>query len=97
MLKTNRLPRSLIVLLALTAFTAAFAGAAAARRPENDDPPLTAGTQPAAHALNPGIYAFEDFGHLDPRRFPIKGSNIIFEWKYLNPAPGVYDWSQIDN
>ena len=73
------------------------AGAAAARQPNTGNPPLNDGPQPAAHAISPGIYAFEDFSHLDPRRFPIKGSNIIFEWKYLNPAPGVYDWSGIDS
>ncbi len=51
---------------------------------------------PARNGPQPGIYAFEDFSDLDPRVVPIKGSNIIFEWHSLNPAPGVYDWSQVD-
>ncbi len=96
MLKPNRVTLLLLALITLTALTAAFSRVSAARRSEPTDPPLPAAALPAAQALHPGIYAFEDFGHLDPRRFPIKGSNIIFEWKYLNPAPGVYDWSQID-
>ncbi|MGB3062504.1 MAG: hypothetical protein WBE17_22480, partial [Anaerolineae bacterium] len=86
------------LLAGLTTFpNSVLAGAAAAHQPEKDVLPGRDGPQPAAHAISPGIYAFEDFGHLDPRRFPIKGSNIIFEWKYLNPAPGVYDWSSIDS
>ena len=93
MFKTNKLS---IVFIVLALFTILAASAAAAGRSENDKPPLTAAST-TAEALSPGIYAFEDFSHLDPRRYPIKGSNVIFEWKFLNPAPGVYDWSQIDN
>ncbi len=59
---------------------------------QTDPGPLT----PARYGPHPGIYAFEDFSSLDPRTVPIVGSNIIFEWHSLNPAPGVYDWSQID-
>lgn len=51
---------------------------------------------PARYGPHPGVYAFEDFSDLDPSVVPIAGSNIIFEWHSLNPAPGVYDWSLVD-
>lgn len=51
---------------------------------------------PDRYGPHPGVYAFEDFGNLDPDQVPILGSNIIFEWHRLNPAPGVYDWSSVD-
>ena len=75
MFKTNKLS---IVFIVLALFTILAASAAAAGRSENDKPPLTAAPR-MAEALSPGIYAFEDFSHLDPRRYPIKGSNVIFE------------------
>ncbi len=84
-------PIQLLVVLALAIVLVASGAAIPGAAQTTFDPQA-----PARYGPHPGVYAFEDFSDLDPRVVPIVGSNIIFEWHSLNPAPGVYDWSLVD-
>lgn len=44
----------------------------------------------------PGVYAFYDWQHLDPKLYPIVGGHVTLQWKALQPS-AAYDWSVLDS
>ena len=46
----------------------------------------------------PGIY-YLDYGYtvLNPAQFPVDGAIRFYAWSRLNPTPGVYTWTELDN
>jgi hypothetical protein len=46
----------------------------------------------------PGIY-YLDYGYteMDPAQFPVDGAIRFYPWSWLNPANGVYNWTELDN
>ncbi len=46
----------------------------------------------------PGIYYIDYGGNpLDPNLYPIDGGIRFYGWNVLNPADGVYNWTDLDN
>ena len=58
--------------------------------------PLTPRPGRLPNAPYPGVYTFDDFYNVDPRSSAVIGGHRNFNWSDLNPAPGLYDWSVLD-
>ncbi len=50
----------------------------------------TPGAKPA------GVYVFYDWSNVSPTQYPVVGSHMVFLWDQVETAPGVYDWSGIE-
>lgn len=94
--------KRLLPFVLLLALLGLVAGALLAGRVNvRAEEPAGTGGGPSAHKAmvrNPGIYLFHG-RHVPPSTYPglLTGGHMTFAWKDIEKAPGVYDWSAVDN
>lgn len=44
----------------------------------------------------PGIYVFYDWQRIDPKKYPVMGGAMSWDWDVIEYAAGKYNWSAVD-